>query len=187
VDFGYTGHYVYQASGSALAPYRAYDAEIGRWLSRDPIEEAGGINLYAYVGGNPVNWIDPLGLCFGGSCHLPPGVSPDDLAYPPPYNSVPPEVEDAINDILKDKTPTGKTPKVKEFSGSGGENTCLDDAKKLPTDGSWITTPDGKIIIPLPGGGTANIHPSSTRGGRPTLDLPNPNATNPKSRLKIRY
>ena len=32
------------------------------WLSRDPIGEAGGINLYAYVGNDPVNAIDPLGL-----------------------------------------------------------------------------------------------------------------------------
>jgi uncharacterized protein RhaS with RHS repeats len=31
-------------------------------LSRDPIAEQGGINLYGYVGGNPVNWVDPLGL-----------------------------------------------------------------------------------------------------------------------------
>jgi RHS repeat-associated protein len=42
--------------------YRAYDPSTGRWLSRDPIEEDGGINLYGYVGGNPVNLIDPLGL-----------------------------------------------------------------------------------------------------------------------------
>jgi uncharacterized protein RhaS with RHS repeats len=45
-----------------LTKYRVYDPKDGRWLSRDPIGEAGGINLYAYVGGNPVNWIDPLGL-----------------------------------------------------------------------------------------------------------------------------
>jgi RHS repeat-associated protein len=49
-------------SGLYLTKYRAYDPKDGRWLSRDPIEEAGGINLYAYVGGNPVNYNDPLGL-----------------------------------------------------------------------------------------------------------------------------
>ena len=38
-----------------------YDPTIGRWLSRDPIEERGGINLYGYVGNNPVNLIDPDG------------------------------------------------------------------------------------------------------------------------------
>jgi hypothetical protein len=32
------------------------------WLSRDPIAENGGINLYAYVGNYPVNYWDPLGL-----------------------------------------------------------------------------------------------------------------------------
>ena len=33
-----------------------------RWLNRDPIAEQGGINLFAYVGNNPVNKVDPLGL-----------------------------------------------------------------------------------------------------------------------------
>jgi hypothetical protein len=42
--------------------YRVYDPQTGRWLSKDPIEEEGGFNLYAYVGGDPINWIDLLGL-----------------------------------------------------------------------------------------------------------------------------
>ncbi|GAK55775.1 YD repeat protein [Candidatus Vecturithrix granuli] len=40
---------------------RNYFPEIVRWDSRDPIGEAGGLNLYAFVGNNPVNWIDPYG------------------------------------------------------------------------------------------------------------------------------
>lgn len=61
-DFGFTGHYYHQPSGLHLALYRAYDADLGRWISRDPIEEARGINLYAYVDSNPVRLWDPFGL-----------------------------------------------------------------------------------------------------------------------------
>lgn len=42
--------------------FRNYFPEIARWDSRDPLGEAGGINLYAFVGNNPINWYDPSGL-----------------------------------------------------------------------------------------------------------------------------
>jgi RHS repeat-associated protein len=42
--------------------YRYYSPQYGRWLSRDPLREAGGFNLYAYCGNDPVNRHDPLGL-----------------------------------------------------------------------------------------------------------------------------
>jgi uncharacterized protein RhaS with RHS repeats len=44
---------------------RDYDPRRGRWTARDPIKFAcGDTNLYAYVGGDPVNTIDPSGLWF---------------------------------------------------------------------------------------------------------------------------
>jgi RHS repeat-associated protein len=45
--------------------HRFYDPETGRYISADPIGLAGGINLYAYTGGDPINWIDPEGLAYG--------------------------------------------------------------------------------------------------------------------------
>jgi RHS repeat-associated protein len=42
--------------------YRFYRPSIGRWISRDPIREQGGLNLYGFVQNNPVNRLDPLGL-----------------------------------------------------------------------------------------------------------------------------
>ncbi len=58
----YTGHWLHDRSGLELALYRAYDAELGRWLNEDPIGERGGLNLYGYVGNSPISWFDPLGL-----------------------------------------------------------------------------------------------------------------------------
>jgi hypothetical protein len=41
--------------------YRFYDPETGRWPSRDPIGENGGVNLYGFVYNAPYTWIDILG------------------------------------------------------------------------------------------------------------------------------
>ncbi|MGJ8657253.1 MAG: RHS repeat domain-containing protein [Akkermansiaceae bacterium] len=50
-----------------LYKYRHYSPELGRWPSRDPIMEKGGVNLYAFVGNDPVGSWDKLGLI---SCGL---------------------------------------------------------------------------------------------------------------------
>ncbi len=50
----FTGLYFYRA--------RWYDAELGRFISEDPIGFAGGdVNLFGYVGNNPANKVDPMG------------------------------------------------------------------------------------------------------------------------------
>ena len=50
-----TGGFVYLRN-------RWYDPQTGRFLTQDPIGLAGGINLYAYAGSNPVAFADPFGL-----------------------------------------------------------------------------------------------------------------------------
>jgi len=67
-DFGFGGLYFHAATGLQLASYRSYDANLARWISRDPIDELGGLNLYAYVDNNPVNYIDPTGLVPNANC-----------------------------------------------------------------------------------------------------------------------
>jgi len=44
-----------------LYEYRAYSPALGRWLSRDPIGELGGVNLYGGFRNDPVYGIDALG------------------------------------------------------------------------------------------------------------------------------
>jgi RHS repeat-associated protein len=53
---------VEEESGLVYYGYRWYDPVTGRWPSRDPIEEGGGVNLYGMVGNGGVNVVDRLGL-----------------------------------------------------------------------------------------------------------------------------
>src|SRR4029453_7490736 len=60
--FRWQTKYLDAESGHYYFGYRYYDPRLGRWLSRDPKREAGGFNLYAYCGNDPINRHDPLGL-----------------------------------------------------------------------------------------------------------------------------
>ncbi len=60
--FTFSTQYADSNTGLLYAKRRYYDPAIARWLSRDPIQEEGGINLYGYVQNAPIDFIDPLGL-----------------------------------------------------------------------------------------------------------------------------
>ncbi|OHX34394.1 hypothetical protein BJL95_17130 [Methylomonas sp. LWB] len=70
--FKYAGQVGIMAEGNNLYYMRAryYDANLGRFISEDPIGHNGGLNLYAYVGGNPVMAVDPSGLAASESSGL---------------------------------------------------------------------------------------------------------------------
>ena len=59
---GFTGQHWDAASGLWQYRQRVYSAQLGRFLQRDPIGTADGLNVYAYVGNRPLRFTDPLGL-----------------------------------------------------------------------------------------------------------------------------
>jgi len=56
-----------ERTGLSYYGYRFYSPALGRWTTRDPLEEDGGINLYGFVENNPVNAVDPWGLATTGT------------------------------------------------------------------------------------------------------------------------
>ena len=59
---GFSSKYTDSETGLVDYGLRIYSPPMARFLSRDPIEERGGINLYGFVGNDPVNFWDYLGL-----------------------------------------------------------------------------------------------------------------------------
>ena len=79
--FGFAGGLYDQHTGLTRFGARDYDAQVGRWTSKDPIRFMGGdLNLFGYVAGDPTNYMDAIGfLRF-----------PDDFAkkYPKSYQRI---------------------------------------------------------------------------------------------------
>lgn len=60
-SFGYAGGLTDVDTALVHFDARELDPNAGRWLTLDPIGLSGGLNEYAYVGGDPINAIDPTG------------------------------------------------------------------------------------------------------------------------------
>jgi RHS repeat-associated protein len=138
-DMLYTGHYHHGPSGLHLALYRAYDPDIARWLSPDPIGEAGGVNLYGYVENNPPNRIDPLGLKF-----TPVG----DDAYVNRVNEDLQKIEDALRN-------SGDSQALNAFLDLKNDENHNVDIKDTKSGNSYDSGCD-----------TVNYNPRNGRGGK---------------------
>lgn len=66
----YPGHYYDTETGLHYNRFRYYSPKLGRYVSRDPLAFWGGVNLYAYCNGDPINRSDPDGLFWGAGAAL---------------------------------------------------------------------------------------------------------------------
>lgn len=143
-------------SGFYFYGYRYYDPGTGRWPSRDPIGERGGLNLYQIVGNNPTNMWDVLGQ-EGWRFINPFGGPSDGLNYPEGaahyFGGSKKDVDVPFSSIDGDwRVPEFITP-CEYASGSSYE---IDVIKKVPVDlysiSSFLTNAGpGRIVVRLKG------------------------------------
>ena len=167
---GQAGYYSY-ASGLILCTHRYYDPSNGRWLTRDPMGYAGGVNLYGYVQNSPVGWDDPLGYDMAAGAIISGGLrlaAGTELVGLGPENPVADGVAGAI------------------LLGAGllaGGVILYDQLGKLPTEGG---PPDGSLSEDsgIEGGNKGQIRDYGPDGrakcdydiNHPAEDGPNPHA-----------
>ncbi|MEW6303671.1 MAG: RHS repeat-associated core domain-containing protein [Verrucomicrobiota bacterium] len=100
VDFGrygFSSKEYHMLSTLTYYGYRFYDANIHRWLTKDPLEDSGARllqrtgtknpdfeNVYRFVHNDPVNWVDPFGLQWMDPSKPPPWVQPPQPPVPTP-------------------------------------------------------------------------------------------------------
>ena len=115
-----------------------YDPELGRWLSRDPIGEDGGLNLYGYVANDPIGLIDPDGL----DIQVPPGAQADYNAAKS-YISGTPEGKKLFDKIEKcpKKYTLTTNGKHDDHYDPKAKNVAWDPKSALGTTGGGTQTP----------------------------------------------
>lgn len=160
--FQFTGR---ENDGAAnLYHYRAryYNPTFGQFISADPIGLAGGINPYAYAGGNPISFTDPLGLCQ----HRPSvfrilADNPALLAMVVATEIIGGGPEDPIADAAV----AAEIAEAEEAAAAAAEaaeaaETAEAEAAAAPVAPDFVVTPNGEVI-PVPEGATGPVPTNS--------------------------
>jgi RHS repeat-associated protein len=158
--FGFAGGIYDKDTGLVRFGARDYNPRVGRWMTKDASRFGGGVNFYAYVGDDPVNFIDP-----SGRWEFPAG--PWDL--PPGWVEAP--VQWAPNSI-KFLHPSGEW--VRFDQGNGGNGLAGPDHWHWSGNPKWHYYPGDRIPDP------PNMCPNESQGGNPYYDdLYNDDASSP--------
>ena len=101
-DIRLPGQHLDRETGLYYNYRRYYDPRIGAYINQDPIGLAGGVNLYGYVVGDPVNLIDPEGLQSASIKNTTQTQLMCNAAGLPAWCPKPPSpIQDAIDDFLR--------------------------------------------------------------------------------------
>ena len=151
-------------SGLIYYLFRFYSPQIGRWISRDPIEEKGGVNLYGMIGNKVVNKFDKFGLIEVG---VGPTASVGGHFY---LVGIDVSVGGLVTSLCRVCVSAAITvilgPGLGVHGGVGpnvsGSMATLDGPSVSFGGGGWIATPDGGAsgavdigLTPTPDGGAA--------------------------------
>jgi RHS repeat-associated protein len=94
LSYTYAGYRYDPETGLYYVHARYYNPNLGRFLQTDPIGLSGGTNLYAYVGNDPLNMIDPTGRCaidIPGANQLPTQQQMSDMGFGNTHPNVVPD------------------------------------------------------------------------------------------------
>ncbi len=142
--FGFAGGIYDLHTGLVRFGVRDYDAGAGRWTAKDPIGFGGGdSNVYAYVGGNPINLTDPTGLEVWEPI-------PDIPLPPPPENGISPTPGNCshyppgsmLQKICEGSANQSNTNCARECLKDRYPSQCADEPPPLDDDWYWADHPD---------------------------------------------